>query len=105
VAALTSWTLGTTAGSNSLTATSAGLTGSPVAFTATGTAGAATQMALNAGNNQVATVGTAVATPPSVIVRDQFANPVPGVAVTFATAGDNGTVDPATAVTTNADGR
>src|SRR5205807_120784 len=44
------------------------------------------------------------ATPPSVIVRDQFANPVPGVAVTFATAGDNGTVDPATAVTTNANG-
>src|SRR5207253_2659275 len=67
-------------------------------------AAAASQIALNAGNGQSATVGTAVATPPSVIVRDQFANPVPGVAVTFATAGDNGTVDPATAVTTNANG-
>src|SRR5205823_3104819 len=51
-----------------------------------------------------ATVGTAVATPPSVIVRDQFANPVPGVAVTFATSGDNGTVDPATPVATGANG-
>src|SRR5205823_4718624 len=88
----------------SLTATSTGLTGSPVTFLATGAAGPATQMALNAGDNQAATVGTAVATPPSVIVRDQFANAVPGVAVTFATTGDNGTVDPATAVTTNASG-
>jgi len=75
---------GTTAGANTLTATSAGLTGSPVTFTATGTAGAATQIALNAGNAQSATVGTAVATPPSVIVRDAQNNPVSGVSVTFA---------------------
>src|SRR5439155_1306293 len=68
------------------------------------TPAAAASIALSAGNNQTATVGTAVATPPSVIVRDQFANPVPGVAVTFATAGDNGTVDPAAPVTTNASG-
>src|SRR5437763_850449 len=104
VAALTSWTIGTTAGPNSLTATSAGLAGSPVTFSATGTAGAATQIALNAGNGQAATVGTAVATPPSVIVRDQFANAVAGVAVTFATSGDNGAVDPATPVATGANG-
>src|SRR5207245_4530993 len=38
------------------------------------------------------------------IVRDQFANPVAGVAVTFATSGDNGTVDPATAVATGVNG-
>ena len=104
IAALTSWTLSNTGGPNNLTATSSGLTGSPVAFTATGTAAAATQIALNAGNNQTATVGTAVATPPSVIVRDQFGNPVTGVAVTFATTGDNGTVDPAAAVATNPSG-
>src|SRR5207249_3277890 len=41
IAALTSWTVGTTAGANSLTATSGVLTGSPVTFTATGTAGSA----------------------------------------------------------------
>src|ERR1051325_1946459 len=104
VAALTSWTLGTTAGANTLTASSNGLAGSPVTFTAQGAAGPATQIALNAGNGQAAPVGTAVATPPAVIVRDQFANPVAGVAVTFATSGDNGTVDPATAVTTGANG-
>jgi surface protein len=38
VAAVTSWTLGATAGSNTLTATATGLTGSPLTFTATGTA-------------------------------------------------------------------
>ncbi len=55
-------------------------------FTATGTAGAPTQIALNAGNGQSATVNTAVATAPSVIVRDAFNNPVQSVSVTFAPA-------------------
>ena len=41
----------------------------------TGTAGAATQMAVNAGDGQSATVGTAVTTPPSVIVRDASGEP------------------------------
>ena len=104
VAAVTSWTLGTTAGTNTLTATSSGLAGSPVTFTATGTAGPASTIAINAGDGQSATVGTAVAIPPSVIVRDQFNNPVAGVSVTFAVASGGGTVDPTTAVTTGADG-
>jgi hypothetical protein len=104
IAQVTSWTLGTTAGTNTLTATSAGLTGSPVTFTATGTVGAATQIAINGGNNQSATVGTAVATPPSVIVRDVNNNPVSGVNVTFAVASGGGTVVPTTAIATNASG-
>jgi hypothetical protein len=37
IAQVTSWTLGTTAGANTLTATATGLSGSPVTFTATGT--------------------------------------------------------------------
>src|SRR5881396_1300308 len=104
VAAVSAWTLGSAPGTNTLTATASGLSGSPVTFTATGTAGSATQIAINGGNGQIATVGTAVATPPSVIVRDQFNNPVSGVAVTFAVASGNGTVDPTTAVTTNGSG-
>src|SRR5207244_5584848 len=44
--AATSWTLSPTAGTNTLTATASGLTGSPVTFTATGTAGAATRLVL-----------------------------------------------------------
>src|SRR5207249_4574721 len=104
IAAVTSWTLGHTAGPNTLTASATGLTGSPVTFSASGTAGPATQIALNAGNSQTAPAGTAVATPPSVLVRDQFNNPVGGVAVTFAVASGNGSVDPTTAVTTNGSG-
>src|SRR5439155_1403283 len=74
-----------------LTATASGLTGSPVTFTATGTAGGAGSIALSAGDNQTATVNTAVATAPAVIVRDQFNNPVAGVAVVFAVGSGSGT--------------
>src|SRR2546429_2135862 len=49
IAALTSWTLSPTAGSNTLTAASGSLSGSPVTFTATGTAGAAATIAPNGG--------------------------------------------------------
>ncbi|TMF11991.1 MAG: hypothetical protein E6I38_04115, partial [Chloroflexi bacterium] len=104
IAAVTSWILGPTAGPNSLTATASGLAGSPVTFTATGTAGTATQMAINAGNGQTATAGTAVAIEPSVIVRDANGNPVGGVSVTFAVASGGGTVTPTTSVTTGANG-
>src|SRR5439155_1675319 len=104
IAAVTSWTLGTTAGTNTLTATSGTLTGSPVTFTATGTTGAASTIAVNGGNNQSATAGTAVAVGPSVIVHDPNGNPVAGVAVTFAVASGGGTVSPTTPVTTGANG-
>ena len=46
IATVGSWKLGTIAGANTLTATSGSLSGSPVTFTATGTAGAATQLAV-----------------------------------------------------------
>src|SRR5439155_23326850 len=99
-----SWTLGSAVGPNTLTATSGTLQGSPVTFRANATAGAATQIAINAGDGQSARVGTAVAVPPSVIVRDQFGNPVAGVAVTFAPGTGGGSVSPTSPVTTGADG-
>ncbi|HVP75814.1 MAG TPA: Ig-like domain-containing protein, partial [Gaiellaceae bacterium] len=99
VAAVGSWTLGAAAGSNSLTATSSGLTGSPVTFHATGTADAASAMVANGGDGQSATVGTDVSTAPSVAVTDQYGNPVSGVAVTFAVATGGGSVTGANATT------
>src|SRR5437588_5587661 len=66
--------------------------GSPVTFTATGTAGAAATIAANSPTSQSATAGTAVGSPPSVIVKDANGNPVTGVAVTFAVAPGNGTI-------------
>src|SRR5207249_4170695 len=47
-------------------------------------AGAAATIAENGGNGQSAPAGTAVATPPAVIVRDGAGNPVSGIAVAFA---------------------
>ncbi len=54
--------------------------------------GAAASMAANGGNAQSATVNTAVAVAPSVIVRDQFNNPVPGSTVSFAVRSGGGSV-------------
>ncbi len=103
IAAVTSWTMGTIVGANTLTATSAGLTGSPLLFTATATVGAALQISVSTGDGQSATVGQAVATDPAVLVTDQFSNPVSGAAVTFAVSAGGGSVTGATP-TTNASG-
>jgi adhesin/invasin len=87
---------------------SATINGTAITQTAAVTvnAGAATQVALNAGNNQTATVNTTVATAPSVIVRDQFNNPVAGHTVTFTVTGGGGSISPASPanVQTNASG-
>src|SRR5438477_538779 len=52
VATVGSWTLSATAGPNTLTATSGSLSGSPVTFTATGTAGAAAAIAANSATSE-----------------------------------------------------
>jgi len=71
VAEVGSWTLGSTPGANTLTATCAGIA-SPqqLTFTATGTSGPAVRIALNAGNNQSAVAGATVPIAPSVKVTD-----------------------------------
>jgi plastocyanin len=94
------WTLGTTAGTNTLFADSPGL--ERVTFTAEGTADAAAVMSLNLGNGQSASRGTPVAEPPSVLVEDNFGNPVAGVTVTFAVESGGGSVtDPVQATGDN----
>jgi len=88
IATVGCWKLGTTAGANTLAASSAGLPS--VTFNATGTAAAAVALAVQAGDNQSATVNTNVATAPSVRATDTYGNPVQGVAVTFAVASGGG---------------
>src|SRR5213076_2236641 len=92
-----------TAGGNRLTAAASGLTGSPVSFSATGTAGNAGSIGVSDGDNQTATVNSAVATPPAVVVKDANGNPVPGVSVTFAVGLGSGSLTGASQ-TTNASG-
>lgn len=101
IASAGAWTLGTTAGTNSVEATVAGLP--TVRFTATGTAAPAASMTVAGGDGQTAAVGVAVPTAPAVLLKDQYGNPVAGAAVSFAVASGNGTVTGA-AATTGADG-
>jgi adhesin/invasin len=82
VATVTSWTLGSATGPNTVVASAAGL---PTAtFNATGTAGAAAAVVATVGDNQTAVQGTGVAQLPTVKVTDAGGNPVAGAAVTFA---------------------
>jgi adhesin/invasin len=90
IARVGSWTLGTTAGANQLTA-SIGIL-APVQFAATGTPGGATQVVVSGGNNQSAVAGGAVGVAPSVSVQDQYGNGVTGVGVTFAVTAGGGNV-------------
>lgn len=103
IAMLETWVLGAAVGTNTMTASSGQLAGSPITFTATGILMVNT-MSVIAGNNQTATAGTAVATPPSVIVRDGYNTPLPNVAVTFSVIGGGGSVNPVGAVLTNGAG-
>ena len=100
--AATSWRLGERAGAQRVTASVAGVTGQ-VSFTATARPGAPASIAANGGNQQTVVVGTAVLSAPSVIVRDRFTNPVPGVSVLFTVATGGGSVT-GSAGTTNSAG-
>jgi len=83
-------------------AADAGAGNVPISQTAAVTVGAAAaaNMAINAGNNQIARIGTTVAVPPSVLVTDAFGNAKPGVTVTFSVATGGGSVTAATPTTT-----
>jgi adhesin/invasin len=65
--------------------------------------GAPASIAATAGEGQSATVNTAVATPPAVVIRDGDGNPVSGIPVVFAVASGGGSVSGAT-VTTGPEG-
>lgn len=86
------WTLGASAGVQTLTATAAGLEGSPIVFTAIATSGAAAAVSAQAGDQQAATAGAAVTTAPAVKVVDAHGNAVSGVTVTFAVASGGGSI-------------
>lgn len=92
--ASTAWTLGTTSGAQTASATLAGATGSPVTFTATAAAGAAASLSKLSGDNQSGQISTQLAAPVQAKVSDPFGNGVQGVSVAWAATG--GTVSAAT---------
>gem|GEM_PF-665441 len=75
VATASAWTVGTTAGANTVSATSGSLSGSPVTFTATGVAGAGFGLSLSRSSIGTAS-GSVFTTQPQVSIRDTFSNVV-----------------------------
>lgn len=92
------WTIGPRAGTDvdTATATASGLTGSPVTFVASATAGAAAQLVAAGGDNQTAPAATLLSAPLTVRVSDGHGNPVAGASVSWAVATGGGSVSPAT---------
>jgi hypothetical protein len=90
VATVGGWVLGTTAGPNTMTATSPGIP--PVIFTITGQAGTPAVLAKLAGDAQAGSIGFAVPTRPAVSVTDALGNPVEGATVTFSVTAGGGAV-------------
>ena len=76
-------TLGTKVGTYRITATSAGLIGSPVEFRVRATAGAARTIVAIAGSGQTKPIANSLDTVLVVRVADDLQNPVPGVLVEF----------------------
>ena len=99
IATVGSWTLGTSAGPNTLVVTSPAISGASVTFQAAGGAGPAANIAAFSGNGQTGTAGGNVPNPPKVKVTDANGNFVAGVTVTFAAGSGSGTVTGGSAVT------
>lgn len=111
IATLTSWTLGVTAGANTLSATATGpggpLQGSPLTFDATGAAGSASQITITTEPPTSAASGATLSTAPVVQLRDAGGNPVnrSGVNITVSLGLGGGTLNGTKTQSTNASGQ
>lgn len=99
IATLGSWTLGPTAGPNTLTVTSPAISGVSLTFQAAGGAGPPANLVLLSGNGQTGTAGGNIPELPKVKVTDANGNFVAGVAVTFTPGANSGTVTGGSTVT------
>jgi hypothetical protein len=97
-------TLGPNAGQQTTVATAEGLSGSPVTFTHTATAGNASRIEIVTGNNQEAPAGTQLHNDLVVRVLDENGNPVDNRAVSWVIGAGGGSVTPETSQT-NGDGQ
>ena len=95
------WQLGSAAGPQTVGATVSGLT--MLTFSATATAGSASQIAIVTGNNQSAAAGATLPVAVAVHVMDGFGNPEAGMSVTFTPSAGSGSVA-SSSVTTDANG-
>ncbi|MEZ4589374.1 MAG: Ig-like domain-containing protein [Gemmatimonadales bacterium] len=95
IATLGGWTLGPMAGTQYVIVTppsGSGIAPANLAVSVTAVPAAPRTIVKVAGDNQVVPPGVAVPVRPTVEVRDQFGNPVPGVSVDFAIESGGGSV-------------
>ena len=97
--ASTTWTLGTTSGSQQLTAAIAESTTGFAQLNATAVAGPPAAIVKDSGDGQTVPVGWAVFEPVTVKLTDEYGNGVVGGSVSFAVTGGNGSVTPSQATT------
>lgn len=97
------WTLGPTAGAQSASATAAGLSGSPVTFTATATVGSAGRLVITQQPSTTTSSGAVLARQPRVQVQDVNGNnvSVSGRAITAELIGPAATLQGNTTVSTS----
>ena len=100
--ASTSYQLPTKSGTYSVKASAAGL--KTISFPETAAAGAPASIAVSGGNNQSAPAGSTLPGSLTVIVRDQYNNPVSNASVNFTDNGAGGNFYYANPVLTNATG-
>ena len=105
IASAGTWRLGSTTGTQLLSAQvpQAGVTDNPIVFTATASAGTAASVTALSATTQTTPVGALVTSVPSVVLRDAVGNPVPNVTVNFAVTSGGGQITGASPAT-NAQG-
>lgn len=96
------YTTGSHAGKITITASSAGLKN--LIFAEKAVAGPAANIAITSGNNQSATAGTQLPKALTVLVTDQYGNPVSGNSVMFSDGGAGGTFSSPNPAVTGANG-
>lgn len=96
-------TLPSTAVAQSVRASVTGLIGSPVSFSATATAGNATQIAKSAGDSQTGLISAALPSPHQVVITDAHGNSVSGTAIHWRLGSGGGSISD-TAPVSNASG-
>jgi hypothetical protein len=96
------WTLGKTAGLNTITVAVTGLT--PVVIAATGNPGAPAAITVVSGNNQSAFAGTVLALPAVLKVTDQFGNAIAGGSMVFTLSTGGGSLMGSTTAVADANG-
>jgi len=96
-------TLGTTAGTVTVTATISGVA-TAATFTATATPGSPASLAIVSGNSQTAIGGSLLPNPLVTKVADQYGNAVPGITVLFSVASGAGSLS-SSSVITDSNGR